>query len=72
MIKSKEERPHLREIDLSGPEGNSFVLIGMAKTFSKQLNLDYEKIKTEMMIGDYDNLVDVFEKYFGDFVILYR
>jgi|688.fasta_scaffold00352_66 hypothetical protein len=57
-------------IDLTGPQGNAFVLMGYAKTFSKQLNLDYEKITEEMRSGDYDNLINVFDNYFGDYVIL--
>jgi hypothetical protein len=34
--------------------------------------LDSNKIREEMMSGDYENLVKVFDSYFGDFVILYR
>jgi len=37
MIKSKEEKASKVEIDLTGPEGNVFVLIGYAKNFAKQL-----------------------------------
>lgn len=57
-------------IDLTGPEGNAFVLMGYASRFAKQLGLDSKQIIEEMKSGDYDNLVEVFDKYFGDFVIL--
>lgn len=60
------------EIDLSGPQGNAFFLLGTAKNLAKQLELDSEEILTEMKSGDYENLVNVFDNYFGDFVILYR
>ena len=40
--------------------------------FAKQLELDSDKIIEEMTSGDYDNLLDVFDKYFGSFVTLYR
>jgi hypothetical protein len=72
MIKDKKEKKGKFEIDLTGPDGNSFVLLGYAGTFSKQLGLDTKKIQSEMMSGDYENLVNTFDKYFGDFVTLYR
>jgi len=72
MIKSINEKKSGIEIDLTGPDGNAFVLIGMASKFAKQLGLDGKVIQSEMMKGDYENLLNVFEKYFGDFVTLYR
>ena len=60
------------EIDLTGPNGNAFYLIGTARKLSKQLGLDTEAIQTEMMSGDYENLLKVFDKHFGHFVTLYR
>jgi hypothetical protein len=71
MIKSKKEKLGI-EIDLTGPDGNAFVLIGTAGNLAKQLGLDGKAIRTEMMAGDYENLVNVFDKHFGDFVTLYR
>jgi hypothetical protein len=71
MIKEKPKKDKI-EIDLTGPEGNAFHLIGVANRLSKQLDLDSNKIREEMMSGDYENLVKVFDSYFGDFVILYR
>ena len=57
-------------IDLTGADGNAFCLMGYASRFGKQLGLDTKKITEEMMAGDYDELLEVFEKYFGDYVIL--
>jgi hypothetical protein len=71
MIKSKIEKSGI-EIDLTGPDGNAFVLIGTAGNLAKQLGLDSKAIREEMMAGDYENLVNVFDKHFGDFVTLYR
>jgi hypothetical protein len=34
--------------------------------------LDGKAIRTEMMAGNYENLVSVFDKHFGQFVTLYR
>ena len=71
MIKSKEQKLGI-EIDLTGPDGNAFVLIGKAGNLAKQLKLDSNAIQTEMMNGDYEHLVNTFDKYFGNFVTLYR
>ena len=69
-IKDKKRLPI--EIDLTGPDGNAFVLLGKAKNLAKQLELDGDKIIEEMTSGDYDNLLDVFDENFGSFVTLYR
>ena len=58
-----------RIIDLDGENGNAFYLLGLARTYAKQLDLDYNKILDEMRAGDYKNLIKVFSKYFP-FVIL--
>jgi hypothetical protein len=60
------------EIDLTGPQGNAFYLIGFARKNAKQLGLDPQVITDEMTSGDYENLVSVFDNYFGKYVILYR
>ena len=59
-------------IDLTGPQGNAFALLGAATTYARQLELDAEKIIAEMKNGDYENLVMTFDKYFGEYVILER
>ena len=71
MIKSKKQKLGI-EIDLTGPDGNAFVLMGYAKRFAKQLDLDADVIIKEMKAGDYENLLQVFDNYFGEFVILER
>ena len=71
MIKSKEQKSGI-EIDLTGPDGNAFVLIGTAGNLAKQLGLDAKAIREEMMKGDYEHLVNTFDKHFGNFVTLYR
>lgn len=70
MIKSKKNTGI--EIDLTGPDGNAFMLIGKAGNLAKQLGLDSKAIQSEMMKGDYEHLVGVFDKHFGHFVTLYR
>jgi len=73
VIKKKETRGE-RSIDLTGPDGNAYCLLGYAKTYCDQLKgtKDWDKISAEMKSGDYENLVAVFDREFGDFVTLYR
>lgn len=59
-----------REIDLSGPDGNAFVLLGIAKDLCRQLKLDWNTIQEEMTASDYENLIKTFDKYFGEYVDL--
>ena len=61
-----------RKIDLTGPNGNAFVLLGIASNYAKQLGYDAKLIREEMTSGDYENLIEVFDKYFGTFVDLYK
>jgi hypothetical protein len=65
----KDRKP---EIDLSGPDGNAYALMGHARNFAKQLNIDPEPIITDMMSSNYEHLLEVFEKHFGEYVTLYR
>ena len=60
------------EIDLTGPDGNAFALMGSAKTLARQLGIDSKPIIEDMMSGDYENLLEVFDKNYGSFVTLYR
>lgn len=71
MIRKKQPETEI-VIDLTGPEGNAFVLLGYVSRFGKQLGLDVPTILDEMKSGDYENLITVFDRYFGDFVILER
>ena len=71
-IKSKSEMRGFREIDLTGPDGNAFALLGYAKKYAKQLEIDPQPILDDMMSGDYEHLLEVFEEQFGSFVTLYR
>ena len=72
MIRNKIENKGPIVIDLTGPDGNAFVLLGKATNLAKQLKFDAKKITTEMMSGDYEELLEVFDRYFGDYVILER
>ena len=60
------------DIDLTGPDGNAFVLMSYAIHFTKDLKIDHKPIIDDMMNGDYNHLLDVMEKHFGDYIIMYR
>ncbi|MCK4826812.1 hypothetical protein KA005_64350 [bacterium] len=62
-----DEKP---SIDLRGPEGNVFYLIGVAGRYVRKLKLDADAIQKEMTTGDYDHALEVFEDNFGMYVDL--
>jgi len=70
--------PQERSIDLRGPEGNAYAILGLAKNLCDQLKeadaerYDWDRINTEMTSSDYKNLVHTFEEYFGDYVTIYN
>ena len=76
--------PEKIQIDLSGPDGNAFALIGLAnKIYNEMIHYDagppmyegelvsWSDIEAEMKGDDYSHLVRTFDKYFGGFVDLY-
>ena len=72
-IKNKKDiPPYPIVIDLTGPDGNVFMLMGRAKNFARDLGLDGDKIINEMKSSDYENAIQVFDKYFGSFVTLLK
>jgi hypothetical protein len=62
----------MRTIDLSGPDGNAYALVSYARRYARQLKLDGDAIIKDMMSGDYDHLLQVFEMHFGMVVRLQR
>jgi len=63
------------QIDLDGPGGNAFALMKAAQALGRKMGYSEEKItaiRKVMMMGDYEGLLNVFEKHFGDSVILWR
>ena len=75
MIKDRRELKHkMIEIDLSGPDGNAFVLLNLADRLGKQIygHEKTEQIVEEMKLSTYELLLLTFDKYFGTVVTLYR
>ena len=76
MIRSKSEMSERGiEIDLTGPEGNAYVLLGYANRFARQLGYsDHQRLclLDNMRLTTYDMLVEIFDREFGHFVTLWR
>jgi len=75
MIKNRNEITKL-QIDLSGPQGNAFALLGCARKLFRQGLASSERlwgdIELDMMSGDYEHLITVFDNEFGECVDLIR
>lgn len=67
-----EKRKDMITIDLTGPSGNAFALLGFAAMWARELGLDESKIIEEMKESDYEHLISVLDKYFGHFVLMER
>ena len=72
MIRKKQKHKGPIVIDLTGPDGNAYALMAYAKRFETQLGYDHKMIIGKMTSGDYEHLLEVFDSYFGKFVILER
>ena len=77
MIRSIKEKPRTSpiEVDLTGPQGNAFCLLGLAADLSKRLGYsDYKRecILDEMRLSDYEGLLYTFNREFGSIVTLWR
>jgi hypothetical protein len=73
MIKTKQKSLQTTiEIDLTGPQGNSFYILGVAQNLCKQFGIDHKPLIKDMMSGDYEHLLKVFDDKFGSIVTMYR
>jgi hypothetical protein len=77
MIRKKTKKTTSTKIviDLTGPDGNAFALLAYAGHLGQQLGMapgEIESMREEMISSDYENLIETFDRRFGDFVILER
>ena len=76
MIRRAEELDGKKiEIDLRGEKGNSMYLLGLVGSLGKRMGWSgeaIEMVRELMTMGDYEDLLKVFDYYFGEHVILYR
>tara|TARA_R110002060_G_scaffold15376_15_gene21484 strand:- start:220 stop:450 length:231 start_codon:yes stop_codon:yes gene_type:complete len=74
-IKLINEKRGGLEIDITGPDGNAYVLLAYAEGFCQQLGYDMSRtecILEEMKLTDYEGLLHTFDREFGSFVTLWR
>lgn len=57
-------------IDLDGPQGNAYYLLGTARILARSQRIDFAPIEKDMTSGGYKHLVETFDKHFGEFVDL--
>lgn len=74
-IKQLTKRTGKIEIDLTGPNGNAFVLLALAERLGRKLRYDKRRVELildEMRLADYECLLQTFDREFGHIVDLYR
>jgi hypothetical protein len=85
IMAKKEHDGSKQVIDLTGPQGNAFCLLGLASKWMRQLHCIHTKdekgkvlllndkdVQEILTAGDYEHLVEKFDEYFGDYCILLR
>jgi hypothetical protein len=63
--KYKGKIEEMSVIDINGPQGNANFILGLAKKLSDEQGKNWNQIKKEMESGDYKNLLQTFDGYFG-------
>lgn len=74
MTIRKKRKQSKQVIDLTGPQGNAFYLLGLVQSIYSQsgaMDLGQEIVK-EMQSGDYEHLIKTFDLYLRDHFILER
>jgi hypothetical protein len=54
----------MKTIDLSGPDGNVFMLVGLARSTLRKLDRDPQPVVEDMMSATYEHALEVFEREF--------
>jgi hypothetical protein len=75
MAIKKKNSERRRVIDLDGPDGNAYALMGYAMNFARQLKYSSQETKAmieDMKSSDYEHLLEVFDWHFGSFCDLER
>ena len=69
------KQPRKQVIDLTGPQGNAFYLLGLASKLCKQIGIsehETNSILEEMKSNGYTNLIETFDRHFGMIIDLER
>ena len=71
-IKKMSSQRRKIEIDLTGPAGNAYAILGTCSYLAKQLGKDWESIHTDATSGDYEHLLQVLDSHFGYYIDFLR
>lgn len=61
-----------RQIDIAGPDGNVFNLIGIGRKILKELDVPKQEViefSDAMMADDYEHALTVFKSWFGEDIL---
>jgi tRNA U54 and U55 pseudouridine synthase Pus10 len=76
MVQGKIARQKRKlELNLNTSEGTYFHLIAVIKKISEEIGLSKEREKeiiAEMISGDYEQMIQVIEREFGRYLLLFR
>ena len=72
MTIRRKDNTEKMTLDLTGPDGNAFVVLGTCKGIAKQLGVDWAPIAKDAMSGDYEHLLAVMDEHFGDVIDFLR
>lgn len=68
MIKKKLPHTGPIEIDLTGPEGNILVLLGILKGIARQMDIEWDPIQAKVLSQDYETSILYLDEIFGHVV----
>jgi len=72
MAMLKKKMGGKMQLDLTGPDGNAYVVLGTCSRIARQLKIDWEPIQTEATSGDYEHLLKTLQTHFGDYIDFVR
>lgn len=75
MTIKKKQHSRKMVLDLTGPQGNAFCVLGNIQKLMKQLGYTKEDQKTIMdnlTSGDYEHLIETADKHFGEYIDFLR
>ena len=70
-----EKTPRKEIIDLTGPQGNAYYLLGTAANLMRTMEYtseEAEAVLEKMRGSDYENLIKIFDEHFGSIIDLER
>ena len=68
QIKNTSNIPSKINIDLDGPDGNAYFLLGIAKRICDKTGIDFQHLRNKMMSGDYGTLLIEIDKAVGKYI----